>query len=118
MNMHPTTPRPRSRFGRFAIALAAMAHLLAAFVAPMTDAGGERGLGVHVEEAGTSKHHSHVDSTCVVCAAHTLAVNPGTEVFRLSVASMRSRVPVSSALLPATASLGPPVGSRAPPNIA
>ena len=117
MKVHFSTSTSRPRLRRFALALAAIAHVLAVFIAPIAD-GGDRQVGAHVEEAGTSQHHSHVATTCIVCAGHPLVAHAAPDAFRLTVGSMRasSRAPLS--VLPTLASTGAPVGSRAPPSIA
>jgi hypothetical protein len=115
--VHTSTPAPRSGLRRLALALAAIAHVLAVFVAPIADSSAERGIGVHVEEAGTSKHHSHVDTTCIVCA-HTLVAHAAPPAFRLGVAAMRTPVRADLFLHDTPIAGGAPVGSRAPPTIA
>jgi hypothetical protein len=118
MNVPQTTAPSRSRLRQFAFALAAIAHVLAVFVAPVAEASADRGIGVHVEEAGTSQHHSHVDATCIVCAGHPLVAHAAPEAFRLTVESMRTVSRADLALHPTPAPGGSPVGSRAPPSIA
>lgn len=117
MNVHTSTPAPRSRLRRFALALAAIAHVLAVFVAPIADGSAELGIGVHVEEAGTSQHHSHVDATCIVCA-HTLVAHAAPPAFRLGVAAMRTPARADLSLHDTPLAGGAPVGPRAPPSIA
>lgn len=108
----------RSRFHRLVLALAAVAHVVAIFVAPVAEAAAERVTVPHVEEAGTSQHHSHTETTCIVCAGHPLVANAAPEAYRLTVASMRSRPPATRAEPTLHRATGAPVGSRAPPSIA
>jgi hypothetical protein len=116
VNSHFQTSRSRSH--RFALALAAIAHLLAIVIAPIADAATDRSMAPHVEEAGTSKHHSHADTTCIVCAAHTMVASASPEAFRLTVSSMRVTPPAQLSIdLPVRAA-GAPVGTRAPPTVA
>jgi hypothetical protein len=109
---------PRPRFRRLVLALAAIAHLAAIVVAPIVEASAERVSEPHVEESGTSKHHSHTETTCIVCAGHPLVAHTAPEAFRLTVASMRALPPATLAGPPPNRPAGAPVGSRAPPTIA
>jgi hypothetical protein len=118
MMVHTFPQPPRSRLRRFALALAAVAHVLAVFVAPVAEAATERSMAPHAEEAGTSKHHSHTNSSCVICASHSLVASASPEIFRLTVASMRLAPPVELTHELAARATGAPVGSRAPPAIA
>ena len=108
----------RSRFRRLVLALAAVAHMVAIVVAPVAEAAAERIAVVHVEEAGTSQHHAHTETTCIVCAGHPLVANTAPDVFRLTVGSMRVLPPATLAGPPLYRATGAPVGSRAPPTIA
>ena len=109
---------PRSRFRKLALAMAALAHVVAFAIAPVLASTAERSAAAHVEQAGTSEHHAHSDATCIVCAAHTLVAGTGSEVFRLTAASMRENLPAAFVLPSHVRAAGSPVGSRAPPNIA
>jgi hypothetical protein len=112
----PLSPRPR--FRRFALALAALAHMLAIVVAPIVEAAAERNAEAHVEDVGTRDHRYHSETTCIVCAGHPLVAITAPQVFRLTDASMRSPRPATFALPPLRRAAGAPVGSRAPPTIA
>ena len=108
----------RSRFHRLVLALAAVAHMVAIVVAPVAEAAAERVTAAHVEEAGTSQHHSHTETTCIVCAGHPLVASTAPDAYRLTVATMRSRPPATLAGPTLHRAAGTPVGSRAPPSIA
>ena len=118
MKVQTSLQVPHARFRRLVLALAAIAHMVAIVVAPVAEAAAERLGVVHVEEAGTNLHHSHTETTCIVCAGHPLVANSAPEVFRLTVASMRALPPATLTGPSAQRAIGAPVGSRAPPTIA
>lgn len=118
MRVHSGPSFSRARFRRLALALAAIAHMLAIVVAPVAEAATDRTAAPHVEEAGTSQHHSHTETTCIVCAGHPLLANTAPAAYRLSVASMRLTAPAAFARHAPTPPTGTPLGSRAPPVIA
>ena len=118
MKVQTSPLSPRSRFRRLVLVLAAVAHMVAIVVAPVAEAAAERVLVVHIEEAGTNQHHSHTETTCIVCAAHSLVAHTAPDAYRLTVASMRSLTPATLAGPALHRVAGAPVGSRAPPTIA
>lgn len=106
---------PLSMRRRFVLALAALVHVLAIVIAPIVEATAERVSVVHVEEEGSSQHHAHTETTCVVCAAQPLMANGGPQAYRFDVSALRQTVPAAFALEPLQSATGSPVGSRAPP---
>ncbi|HEU4564206.1 MAG TPA: hypothetical protein VFS05_06150 [Gemmatimonadaceae bacterium] len=76
------TGSPRSRFPsraavtRAALALAAVVQLVLAVAVPLAEARGSRSAAAHVEEAGTSLHHAHIESLCPSCTALGLMATP------------------------------------------
>ena len=105
---------------RALLAVAAVAQLVVALVAPMVEARGERSSRPHVEEAGTRLHHAHAETVCPACTASqivsTMPVGAAltSEALARRVAPPAQRSPSGSRtrVLDATA---PP---RAPPSLA
>jgi hypothetical protein len=107
--------RPLSVRRRLVFALAAVVHLLAIVIGPVVEATAERESVVHVEEAGTSTHHAHTETTCIVCAAQPLLANGGPAAYRFDASVLRAVVPAAFVLPAPQSATGSPVGSRAPP---
>lgn len=118
MRVNSMSLNPRSKFRQLAVAMAVLAHVMAFVVVPVLASSAERSAAAHVEQAGTSEHHAHSDATCIVCASHTLVASAGSDVFRLTAASMRENLPAAFVLPSHVGAAGSPVGSRAPPIIA
>jgi len=67
------TDRPRSRWLRLAVLLAAVAQLALAF-APLAEARGGAPAQAHVEQTGTQFHAGHNEADCAACiATHLLS---------------------------------------------
>ena len=65
--------RRRSTLFRVALALATMAQLVIAAVAPLAEVRArQQDAQAHVEREGTRLHHAHVEALCPSCAAHHL----------------------------------------------
>jgi hypothetical protein len=67
---------------RTATALVASVQLLTALAAPLAERAESDVAAVHVEQAGTSRHHAHGDF-CAVCAASQLTALPPRDPPRL-----------------------------------
>lgn len=100
---------------RLVFALAAVVHLLAIVIAPIVEATAERESVVHVEEAGTNKHHTHTKTTCIVCAAQPLITGGEPDAYRFDASAHRVIVPATFVVSSPLSAPGSPVGPRAPP---
>ena len=110
--MSPSGPLPKA-FARAAMMFLAVAQVFLA-LAPLAEVRGSSSIP-HVEQAGTSEHHSHDEGTCTACVARTLLNSSelsGGAAFRLAHAEDVHRAGAVNA--PADRrSTGP--GARAPP---
>jgi len=85
---------------RTVTALVTSMHLLVVMAAPLAERTESSVAAVHVEQAGTSRHHAHGDF-CAVCAASHLTALPPREPSLLQGALTALRPLVSNASRPA-----------------
>jgi hypothetical protein len=75
------------------LALLAWGGQLGIAIAPLIDAHGGPGAGVHVEAQGLTRHYAHAPDQCWACAAHAIVALPPVPRVPESVAGAPSWTP-------------------------
>jgi hypothetical protein len=88
--MHATRRLGFTRALRIATALVAMMQLLLAAAAPLAERPDSTVAAIHVEQAGTSRHHAHGE-LCAVCAASHLLAPPARAAVAPVLATVSTR---------------------------